>query len=78
MQYAFPWGKETLDSLTVRSDLLKYLTVEQKTKLMFNKDSMPHIIQITSNLNAGNILRRQRFVVVLFFSLCTNNCSVVH
>lgn len=57
MQYAFPWGKETVDSLTVRSDLRKHLTVEQKTKLMFNKDSIPHIIQITSNLNAGNILQ---------------------
>lgn len=53
IQYAFPWGKETVDSLTVRSDLRKHLTVEQKTKLMFNKDSIPHIIQITSNLNAG-------------------------
>ncbi|XP_029213622.2 glycine--tRNA ligase-like isoform X2 [Acropora millepora] len=53
VQYAFPWGKETVDSLTVRSDLRKHLTVEQKTKLMFNKDSIPHIIQITSNLNAG-------------------------
>ena len=78
MQYAFPWGKEILDSLTVRSDLLKHLTVEQKTKLMFSKDSIPHIIQITSNLNAGNILQRQCFVVILFFSLCTNNWPVVH
>jgi len=52
IQYAFPWGLETVDSLTVRSDLHNHMTNEQH-KLLFNKESTPHVIQIKTDLNRG-------------------------
>ena len=55
IQYAFPWGKEEVDCLTVRSDLCNQMTIQQHGKLPFDKESTPHVIQITSDLNAGNI-----------------------
>lgn len=53
IQYAFPWGKEEVDCLTVRSDLCNQMTIQQHGKLPFDKESTPHVIQITSDLNAG-------------------------
>lgn len=53
VQYAFPWGQETVDSLTVRCDVHKHLPTEQNSRLPFSKDLKPHVIQIKTDLNRG-------------------------
>ncbi|XP_020610412.1 uncharacterized protein LOC110048987 isoform X2 [Orbicella faveolata] len=55
IQYTFPWGKESVDSMTVSSDLHKYMTDEDCSGLPFNKESMPYVIQIKTDINTGNI-----------------------
>lgn len=41
--------------MTVSSDLHKYMTDEDCSGLPFNKESMPHVIQIKTDINTGNI-----------------------
>ncbi|KAL9988566.1 hypothetical protein ACROYT_G003024 [Oculina patagonica] len=53
IQYSFPWGKESIDSMTVRSDLHKRLTNEECNVLPFNKESLPYVIQIKTDFNTG-------------------------
>ena len=54
LQYTFPWGKESVDCMTVSSDFHKCMTDEDCNGLLFNKESMPYVIQIKTDINAGN------------------------
>ena len=60
-QYMFPWGQESVDSITVRSDLHKCIGTDEFRGLPFNKKSIPHVIQVKTDLNRGKFL----FVTVL-------------
>ena len=53
-QYSFPWGKESVDFMTVSSDFHKCMTDEDCNGLPFNKESMPYVIQIKTDINTGN------------------------
>lgn len=66
LQYSFPWGKESIDSMTVRSDLHKHLTNEELSGLPFSKESLPCIIQIKTDLNTGKTLKAVCLVWFLF------------
>ena len=57
----FPWGQESVDSITVRSDLHKCIGTDEFRGLPFNKKSIPHVIQVKTDLNRGKFL----FVTVL-------------
>ena len=57
----FPWGQESVDSITVRSDLHKCIGTDKFRGLPFNKKSIPHVIQVKTDLNRGKFL----FVTVL-------------
>lgn len=61
LQYTFPWGKESVDSMTVRSDLHKCMTNEDCNGLPFNKESIPYVIQIKTDINTGNTLGEVMF-----------------
>ena len=53
-QYMFPWGQESVDSITLRSDLHKCIGTDEFRGLPFNKKSIPHVIQVKTDLNRGN------------------------
>jgi len=53
IEYTFPWGKESVDCMTVSSDFHKCMTDEDCNGLLFNKESMPYVIQIKTDINTG-------------------------
>lgn len=53
IKYMFPWGQESIDSITVRSDLHKCIGTDEFRGLPFNKKSIPHVIQVKTDLNRG-------------------------
>lgn len=53
VKFMFPWGQESVDSITVRSDLHKYIATDEFRGLPFDKKSIPHVIQVKTDLNRG-------------------------
>lgn len=53
VQYAFPWGQETVDSMIVISDLHQHMDTKQCSELPFSEESKLHAIQIKTDLNRG-------------------------
>ena len=53
LQYAFPWGQETVDSVIVISDLHQHMDTKQCSELPFSEESKLHAIQIKTDLNKG-------------------------
>ena len=75
----FPWGQESVDSITVRSDLHKCIGTDEFRGQPFNKKSIPHVIQVKTDLNRGKFLFVKSLVcntsVTLFLLLASLSLS---